>query len=298
MSASVPETRVLVMVNRSKPSAGDACDTVVETLGRSGRVIRVVDAIEPEWLPEAGAVDAAIVLGGDGTILRAAKLCLGLGCPLVGVNTGKVGFMAGYELGRFLNEAPRIMHDVSRHAQRHAPLMRAAISGSAAREDDAPIALNDFVITAGPPYRMIEIDISIDGHPGPTIAGDGVIVSSPIGSTAYSVSSGGPIVAPGVRAWVVVPIAAHSLSFRPIVVDADSVISLTLRSANSDNGHGTSLLADGQPCVRVAEGDRVEVRDDGRGVSFLVDPGVDYWTTLIRKMRWAQAPGGHGITDD
>jgi len=284
------------MVNHAKPSAVDARDRVREAVGGGAEIVGTVEAIEPGELPEPGSVDVAVVLGGDGTILCAAKHALALGCPIVGVNTGKVGFMAGYELERFVRDAPGLLKDLGSAARRCVRVMRARVIGRDGSERFAAIALNDFVITAGPPYRMIGIDISIDGHPGPTISGDGVIVSSPIGSTAYSVSSGGPIVAPGVDAWVLVPIAAHSLSFRPIVVAHDSAVALTLAGANSDNGHGTCLLIDGQPGPRLAEGERIEIGDDGRCIDFIVDPDIDYWTTLIKKMRWAQAPDADGIS--
>jgi len=293
---SPARARTLLMVNRNKASAQHASARVTDAIEDAAHLVASVDAIEPGKLPGPGTVDVAIVLGGDGTILTAAKHALALGCPILGVNTGKVGFMAGYELERFLEDAPGLLSDLGAARRRRVRVMRASLSGDDGTERYASIALNDFVITAGPPYRMIHIDIRIDGHPGPTISGDGAIVSSPIGSTAYSVSSGGPIVAPGVDAWVVVPIAAHSLSFRPIVVASDSTVSLTLASANRDNDHGTCLLVDGQPGPRLAEGDRIEIRDDGRRAEFILDPKTDYWSTLIKKMRWAQAPDARGIS--
>src|SRR5690606_8901839 len=116
------------------------------------------------------------------------------------------------------------------------------------------VALNDCVVTAGPPYRMIELDVYIDGEPGPTLRGDGVIVSTPIGSTAYNVSAGGPIVSPDLDSFTITPHAAHSLAFRPIVVPSSCEIDLHLRKGNDADDGGTTLVLDGQVDTRLQSG--------------------------------------------
>jgi len=290
--------RVLILVNRQKSLAVDALDSFSDVVKSHATLIDIVDAINPEHLPKPGEVDLVIALGGDGTILKAAHHCLTMGCPVLGVNIGKVGFMAGYEIDSFHRDAKQLLDTkFGLHSRLVFPLTAKLIRDDGSTS--APIvALNEFVITAGPPYRIIKIDISIDGNPGPTVAGDGVMVSTPLGSTAYNVSAGGPIVAPGVNANIVTPIAAHSLSFRPIVVPNDSAIQLTARDINAESEQGTTLLIDGQPGPQITQADHLLITKHPSPVAFVVDPTVSYWNTLIRKMHWAVAPNGHGIKPD
>ena len=117
-------------------------------------------------------------------------------------------------------------------------------------------------------------------------------MATPTGSTAYNVSAGGPIVAPGVAAAVLTPIAAHSLAFRPIVLGEDHEVAVTLLEANEENGGGTTLVADGQERRLLRGGQRVRFRGGGRRVRFVADPDGSYWRTLMRKMSWAAPPRG------
>ncbi|MGJ8635635.1 MAG: NAD(+)/NADH kinase [Phycisphaerales bacterium] len=282
--------RVLILVNRGKEKAVSSLDAVIEAVNSHATLIDTLDALDPQNVPEAGEVDLVIAMGGDGTILRTAHLCLNLQCPLLGVNTGKVGFMAGYEMDSFLRDAATILDETKALTTRTVYPISATHISESAQETPTMLALNEFVITAGPPYKLIKIDISIDHNPGPTIAGDGIIVSTPSGSTAYNVSSGGPIVAPGVNATVITPIAAHSLSSRPIVVPSDSEIRLVARQTNSKEGDGTRLLIDGQPGPRIVCGDHVVITKHDDPVTFVVDPTVSYWNTLVRKMHWSKPP--------
>lgn len=290
--------RVLILVNRQKPLAVDALDSFSDVVKSHATLIDIVDAINPEQLPKPDEVDLVIALGGDGTILKAAHHCLAMGCPLLGVNIGNVGFMAGYEIDSFHRDAKQLLDTkFGLHSRLVFPITAQLIRADGSTTGPM-VALNEFVITAGPPYRIIKIDISIEGNPGPTVAGDGVMVSTPLGSTAYNVSAGGPIVAPGVNANIITPIAAHSLSFRPIVVPNDSAIHLTARDINAESEQGTILLIDGQPGPQIAQADQLLITKHPSPVAFVVDPAVSYWNTLIRKMHWAIAPNGHGINPD
>jgi NAD+ kinase len=153
------------------------------------------------------------------------------------------------------------------------------------------LALNDAVVTAGPPYRMITICLRIDDQDGPAATGDGLIVSTAVGSTAYNVSAGGPILHPVVDAMVITPIAAHSLSFRPIVVPAGAEIELIAEDVNDDGrGGGTTLVLDGQNSARLSRGDRIVIRRHDVPVQFVRNPDSQYWATLINKMHWALPP--------
>jgi NAD+ kinase len=225
--------------------------------------------------------------------------------------------MAEFDLPA-LREQSRALFGGSPLILQDRPMLRCTVHGPRDRSTEQPrprdtsalaatLALNDAVVTAGPPYHMISLSLRIDGHPGPTVAGDGLIVSTPIGSTAYNVSAGGPIVAPDVGAMAITPIAAHSLSFRPVIVGGGSTIELIMETVNSGaarrgrgkakagerraaGGGGTSLVLDGQVTARLEQHDRVLIRRFEHAVKFVRNPRGSYWATLINKMRWATPP--------
>jgi NAD+ kinase len=285
----------VLIVNPRKPRAVDGGPEVRALIEQHGSLVAEFKSTEiKEGLPGmlgGHPVDLIIVMGGDGTILSAARAGLNLGVPLLGINTGKVGFMAGYELAAFRQDAEGILGGDVLHTHQHRTLHGTVLDRDGQTRYDA-IALNEMVVTAGPPYRMITLDLRIDSQPGPTVSGDGLIVSTPLGSTAYNISAGGPIVAPGVDSCVITPIAAHSLSFRPIVLHAETPVDIAVRSVNSMEEAGTTLLIDGQGHHRLNQGDTVRIRAGERSVRFVSDPRVSYWRTLLGKMHWASTPTG------
>ena len=285
---------VVLITNIHKPQAMAVLGEVRALIKKHGVLVAELQSDEDDGLPEPGSVDLVIALGGDGTILSAARKCLTLRAPLLGVNTGKVGFMAGYELDRFRECAADLLGEGELSVHPVTPL-HGVVHGREGKPRFSGFALNEFVVSAGPPFRMITLDISVDEQPGPRVSGDGLIVSSPLGSTAYNVSAGGPIVAPGVNAMIVTPIAAHSLSFRPIVIRSDSMVRIRLNSANSIESWGTTLIIDGQLDHRLVEGDVLRVSEAKERVEFVLDPIVSYWQTLLGKMHWATEPNAMGI---
>lgn len=285
---------IVLITNRNKTQAMAALDEVRDLIERHGRLVCELQTHEEDGLPEPGSVDLVIALGGDGTILAAARKCLTLRAPLLGVNTGKVGFMAGFEFDRFREEAPSLLTDGKLAIHPFTPL-HGVVRDSAGKPRFSGFALNEFVVSAGPPFRMITLDISVDQQPGPSVSGDGLIVSTPLGSTAYNVSAGGPIVAPGVDAMIVTPIAAHSLSFRPIVINSSSRVTIRVNSANNIEHAGTTMIIDGQQDLRIKEGDTLEVTAAKEAIRFVLDPSVSYWQTLLDKMHWATEPNASGI---
>ncbi|MBL8885431.1 MAG: NAD(+)/NADH kinase, partial [Phycisphaerales bacterium] len=170
------------------------------------------------------------------------------------------------------------------------PLLSVRVTGLDGRPRFESIAANDCVLTAGPPYRMIRMALSIDGNVGPTVSGDGLIVSTSTGSTAYNLSAGGPIVSPELDAIAITPIAAHSLSFRPVVVPLSSRVNIIVTRVNNDDGHGTTLVVDGQVLTQLSEDDAVEISRHDRRALLVRNPHTSYWSTLITKLRWAEAP--------
>ena len=147
-------------------------------------------------------------------------------------------------------------------------------------------ALNDAVITAGAPFRMIELLLGTDNDPGVRCFGDGVIVATPSGSTAYNVSAGGPIISPNVQALCITPLCPHSLSFRPFVVGCDTTVSVFCKRVNE----GTMLICDGQASIKLHAGERVIVRRCKDDVILIENPDAREWHTLAEKLGWAVSP--------
>ena len=217
----------------------------------------------------------------------------------MGVNFGRLGFLAEFDEAALERTAPALLGDeplpISERMMLSIQVTRAGASASAF----SSIALNDCAITAGPPYRVIEIGLTLDDAGGPTIRGDGVVISTPSGSTAYSVSAGGPIVAPGVNGISITPIAAHSLAFRPMVAPGDVRIDLTLLQGNLADGEGgTTLVLDGQVQTPLMTGDSVSIEQHHQRLQLVSNPESTFWRTLVRKMHWAATPGDRGVTLD
>lgn len=298
--------RVILLANRSKPDVVQALAEVRRLIDAHGHLVGEFDASEhvvPEPTLAAGqnGADLIVVLGGDGTLLSQSRRCVSLGLPMLGVNLGKLGFMAEFDVDSLREQAGSLFGDQPLHLQDR-PMLDIEVRPGAVGESAAPrfrgLALNDAVITAGPPFRMIAMALSIDGQPGPSLSGDGMIISTPTGSTAYNVSAGGSIVSPDVDAFAITPIAAHSLAFRPIIISGRSVIEITMQRVN-DNATsmapateewGTTLVLDGLASSHLHESDVIRVSKHPRPIRFVRNPRGSYWATLIQKLHWAAPP--------
>ena len=279
---------VLLVVNRSKPDAAAAAGEVRALIEKSGRLVAEREATADErQMPPAELV---VVLGGDGTLLSQSRRLVGLDTPVLGVNFGKLGFMAEFDMASLRRHAAGLF-GAGELRVRQLPLLDVVVEGSSGVMRCEGLCLNEAVVTSGPPYRMITLALSIDGNAGPEISGDGLIVCTPQGSTAYNLSAGGPIVAPGVEAMIITPIAAHTLSFRPIAVPLSAAIELEVLRANSPaSGQGTTLVLDGQVQHLLERGDRIRVARDAHTVRFVQNPDQVYWTTLAQKLHWGASP--------
>ncbi|MBS0198266.1 MAG: NAD(+)/NADH kinase [Planctomycetes bacterium] len=281
----------LLLVNPDKPEAAKAASELRILIQKHGTLLGELPA-DNGPIPEiASSADVLVVFGGDGTFLGQARRLGVLGVPMLGVNTGRLGFLTEFDSASIKAQAPAIFGDGPLHT-RDFGMIRAELLG---KRCDKPrftgLAINEAVITAGPPYRLISLALSIDGNDGPTIRGDGIIVSTPLGSTAYNLSAGGPIMAPEVDAFVITPLAAQSLAFRPVVVGGSSHIEIRFDKINSDAaGTGTALVLDGQTHVPVIQGDRIRMYKDKPMLRFVRNPRTDYWSRLIGKLNWAVAP--------
>jgi len=278
----------IILVNHAKVGADAAADTIARAINAVGTVAGQFDANDKTTLPAADA-DMIVVLGGDGALLAQARRYAHLNLPILGVNVGNLGFLAEFDVQSFCDQAPTLFDDqtpllTARRIMLHA----AAATTPNAAPSFTGVAMNDCVLTAGPSYRMIQLELSIDGQPGPTLRGDGVIISTPVGSTAYNVSAGGPIVSPDLETFTITPIAVHSLAFRPIVLPSACEIELLLSGSNEQNA---ALVLDGQIHTPIAPGSTVRLTRSTHTVTLVRNPDTTFWATLIRKLHWAAPPG-------
>ena len=275
--------RVLLIANHSREDVVRLLADV-RTIVESHATIAAEINAEDGPLPVDLDADVAVALGGDGTMISQARRLADRRIPLVGVNSGRLGVLAEFDFESLKQHAATVFgHKPPIHEHL---MLDVTLFDESGREIAREKAINDCVITAGSPFRMIELEISINGNEGPTLTGDGVIFATPIGSTAYNVSAGGPIVQPALDAIIITPIAAHSLAFRPIVVGTGGDIEVTLARANS----GTTLVIDGQMMMPAHKGCRVRVARHQDRARFVANPSSTYWRVLLQKMRWAAPP--------
>jgi NAD+ kinase len=234
------------------------------------------DALNPEQI--GARCDLAVVVGGDGTMLGFAREVAPFDLPLVGINQGRLGFITDVTIGQFRDAlAPMIAGD---YAEEH----RTMIEGGVWRDNERifeGLSMNDVVVNRGPTSGMVELRVDIGDEFIANIRADGLIVASPTGSTAYSLSAGGPILHPGIAGWVLVPIASHTLSNRPIVLPDAGEVRITVVA-----GRDASANFDMQRLASLLHGDQVRMRRSEHRVRFLHPRGWSYYATLRRKLRW------------
>lgn len=286
--------KVLVVANLSKPQVREALSSLEPELRKGFELV----GVETKTSMDLARVEAdrILVLGGDGTLLSVARRLGGRQIPVLGVNFGRLGFLASFTLEQLTKSLPLMREDklpVSRRMMIEASVVGEGVCGTLG--DMAEVgrsrrfvatALNDAVITAGPPFRMTELEVGENGETVVRYSGDGLIVSTPSGSTAYNISAGGPIISPGVPAMCVTPICPHSLSFRPVVVPADSTLLIRAVRVNA----GTTLFCDGQESTKLQKGDHVVIRRAEHDVLLLENPGAHRWRSLAEKLHWALSP--------
>ena len=228
--------------------------------------------------------DLVVVMGGDGTMLNAARSLVDYDMPILGVNLGRLGFLADVSPSEIPHRLDGVLNGQFREAPRlllHAQVMR---DGCVVGEADA---LNDVVIHKRDVARMIDVETFLEGRFLNTYRADGLIISTPTGSTAYALAGGGPILYPGLEAVVLVPICPHTLTHRPIVVSADSVIEVVLNAANTIN---TQVTCDGQVSLPLERGDQIVIRKKERKVRLIHPINHDYFKLLRAKLRWGLSP--------
>ena len=274
--------KIIIVANTAKSGVTEQIESLRPWFDQRADVLMVVEVGDPAP-PDAESADICVVFGGDGTLLAAARMLAQAGVPLLGVNMGKLGFLAEFDvehMKRYVDEffagdlapAERMMLDIR-------------IDSSTGHSFQS-LAANDVAIVAGSPFRMIDLAVALDGRHATTYRGDGLVVSTPAGSTGYNLSAGGPILQPTLDAITITPVAAHSLSMRPIVVHSGQPISVTAVRANP----GTAVSVDGQITSTLCEGDVVDIRKAPWRAKFIPHPDRNFFNTLMLKLQWAHSP--------
>jgi len=229
-------------------------------------------------------VDFAVVFGGDGSIISAARYLSSSRVPVIGVNLGKLGFLAEFSFEELKKSFSQIISGKAPVKERMILGCRVLRNG---KEKFHSTAINDVFVSAGAPFRMIELKISVDNQPLAGCMSDGLIISTPTGSTAYNLSAGGPILSGNMEAMVITPMCPHSLSFRPIVINAKSKVEVFGIRVNK----GTTVSVDGQVSIKLSVDDIVIVQKEENNFLIVNNPVRTYWETLVTKLNWAEKPG-------
>ncbi|GIK25245.1 MAG: NAD kinase [Rhodocyclales bacterium] len=288
-----PAFRTIALIGKYKsPEIAESLMSLAEFLRSRGVDVLVeegtADLVGADGFPVVSyasigeRADLAIVLGGDGSMLTAARKLAESDVPLVGVNQGRLGFMTDLARDDMLDGMTDLLEGKFKGEQRF--LLDASV-----RRGDAVLfqtqALNDVVVNKGDLGRMIEFAVSIDGEFIYNQRSDGLIIATPTGSTAYALSANGPILHPSVPGIALVPLCPHALSNRPITVSDDSRIEIVLHAP-----HRARVHADGQEKFELEAGDRVSVARSGRSIRFLHPLGYSYFAMLREKLHWSETP--------
>jgi NAD+ kinase len=273
-------TRVLLLGNAGRPGVKTEAEQLLPLLEEHCAVV-AFDLLQECDLGTVQA-DLALVLGGDGAILRAARRMGYCQIPILGVNLGKLGFLADLrpdEVRACLPHVAQGEYRITRH------LMFECVVETP-QEKRTFLGLNEVTFRAMPPFHLIDLDLSVDDEPISRFSGDGLIVSTPVGSTAHSLSAGGPILGQELAVFVITPICPHTLTNRPVVESADKTYTITIRDAPAD----PALIIDGQEIMPVTVNHRVTVRRAPVCFQLVKVPGHSYYQTLRDKLRWGTQP--------
>ncbi|MBT3277790.1 MAG: NAD(+)/NADH kinase [Phycisphaerales bacterium] len=271
---------ILIVAHRKKPGVAAVLDELRPWIESRCAIVADAELADlPAKLDPAGAT-LCVVFGGDGSILAAARALAHSPMPILGVNMGKLGFLAEFSVAEFREQFDAALAGELRVSRR---LMLEVDCGGCVTP-----AANDVTITSGAPFRMIELEAAHEGDCIAHYRGDGLIVATPSGSTGHNLSSGGAIVHPTVEAIAINPLAPHTLSLRPVVVPAEGEISVKLHAANE----GTSLLIDGQIVQPLGAESEITIRPLPGKLLLLTNPGRPYFKTLAEKLHWGRSPRG------
>ena len=283
---------IALIGKQGSPEVAESLSALASLLrGRGLRVLAGSDGLPPGGPAGCEAADdekigaeadAAIVVGGDGTMLNAARRLAAYDVPLVGVNLGRLGFMTDIARQDMAEGVEQLL------AGKFAPEKRFLLDAGVWREGEcvfSVLAFNDVVVSKGEAGRMIEIEVRVDGEFLQVLRADGMIVSTPTGSTAYALSANGPILHPKVAGIALVPLCPHALSNRPITISDQSRVELLVLPPYDGRVH-----CDGFARFEVGAGDCVRIERSAREVTLLHPPGYSYFSMLREKLHWSPTP--------
>lgn len=283
-----PPARVGIITKPNEPRAADLAARIALWAADHNTNLFVNDRVKE--LPTgtfsaseteiAETCDLLIVLGGDGTMIAAARLVGGRGTPVLGVNLGTLGYLTEFTVEEVIPALEYVTHGEYEVDSRTMLDWRVVREG---REVASASALNDVVVNKAALARIIEIDFLIGSHYVTTYRADGLIVATPTGSTAYNVSAGGPIIAPGTPAFSVCPICPHTLTNRPLVLPDTALIKLQMNTRDQE----VMLTADGWTGVPLVAGDRVEIQKSAKTLNTVRARDRNYFQILRNKLRWS-----------
>jgi NAD+ kinase len=239
----------------------------------------------PKALSDAEVRDQAelvVVLGGDGTLISVARLFSGRDVPILGVNLGSLGFLTEITVEELYTRLEKVLEGNPRVSER---MMLEVTLHREGQQIEKCHVLNDMVINKGALARIVDLETKVNRHFLTTYKADGLIISTPTGSTGYSLSAGGPIIHPLMSCIVITPICPHTLTNRPIVVTDESIISITVASSFDEKVY---LTLDGQVGFELREGDSVEVRRALKTTALVMSRSRDYFEILRTKLKWGE----------
>jgi NAD+ kinase len=280
--------RLGVIGNRDYPDLAGVLQQLLRLASELGVDMRLESTLRdlaggyvlPPVAPED--VDALLTLGGDGTLLRGARFLNGREIPILGVNLGRLGFLSACGPAELDDAVRRLVNG----DYRGEPRMMLEGRPSLPEDPRRWYALNDIVLHKSGKARVIWLRVEVDGEEVASYAADGIVMSTPTGSTAYNLSVGGPVVVPGHASIVIAPISAHALSIRPVVVGPD--VTLTVHA--DDDGTDRLVTVDGQVGATLGTGESLIVRRASRSVILVHFPETTFFTRMRRKLGWGLPP--------
>jgi NAD+ kinase len=279
-----------IMANAGKPAALEVAATADAHLRARGYLVRLQHRVaEALQVPERGQgddavadVDAVLVLGGDGTILATARLCAPLGTPMLPVHVGRFGFLTAVAPENLDTALDALLEG---NYTKETRMMLWCETRRDSLLQDAGLALNEIVVANGPLSRVLYLRTSIDGRYMTTYAADGIIVATPTGSTAYSLSAGGPLVHPALQTLLVTPICPHTLTSRALLVPPESEVTVVVERDPHDM---VRVTIDGQLGFPLQAEDEIHIRRAAHHAQFLSVGGANFYDKLQDKLHWGE----------
>ena len=280
-----------LIANLKRIGAGEGINQFVEWAGKSGNCVVLCDELKEmsgndiEFSPRseiASKVDILVSMGGDGTLLASARAVRDTGTPLLGINLGSLGFLTQLtpqQLDPALDAICKGDYDVEPRM-----VLRTEMEGMSHTE--SPFALNDVVVNNGPVTRLIDINLCVNGEDIVTYRADGLVISTPTGSTAYSLAVGGPIMHPRMEAMIAAPISSFALTTRPMIFSPEDVLELRIVS----DDHRGGLALDGQIMLPIVGSSKVTIRRADFSLKFIVFPENTFYRVLKNKLHWGHTP--------